>query len=300
MAYRDPYYSSQHQPYSDGPEFNPYNARQQHPTYDQSGYTDEDYPSATQSGEHDPNAGNGREKSRYEEAFPPVLRPPESTGAIRLWRKDHRGPLWMKGGRGKCCLRFCCCTLFTAIFLIIGIVLSLAIWIRPPDITINQAALESENGSTFAVTSDSLDLNLGVNISVANPNYFSVSFKDIKVNLTYPINNMDVGGGEKDNVVFHSHTQLTFDFPLTLSYNLTEDTNEAVLKDLLSKCGITGTKEDITVDYKITLGLKILFVTISPSFSNSFNFECPITAADISSLLEGSGLNITSITGIST
>ncbi|THH10714.1 hypothetical protein EW145_g1160 [Phellinidium pouzarii] len=259
MSYSDPYYSSQpaqnfqaHRPYTDAPDYDPYNTHQQHPTYDQSGYADEDYAGATHAGDHVPGATNGREKSTYEDAFPPALRPPESTGAIRLWRKDQRSGLWNKGGRGKCCLRFCCCTLFIAVFLIISIVLTLAVWIRPPDITINQVGLTAANGSTFQVTSDSLNLNLGVNISVDNPNYFSVTFRDIKVNLTYPIDNMGVGGGEKDNVVFHSHTQTTFNFPFTLTYNLADDTNQDVLKDLLNKCGITGTKQDITVDYKIT------------------------------------------------
>lgn len=71
--------------------------------------------------------------------------------------------------------------------------------------------------------------------------------------MTYPTNNLDLGGGEKDDIVFHSHTQTTFDFPFTLDYKLADDTNQTVLKDLLSKCGITGTKEDITVDYKLTV-----------------------------------------------
>ena len=64
---------------------------------------------------------------------------------------------------------------------------------------------------------------------------------------------MDLGGGEKDDITFHSHTQTTFNFPFTLEYNLTEDSNQTVLKDLLSKCGITGTQQDIDIDYKITV-----------------------------------------------
>ncbi|KAH8116849.1 hypothetical protein DFH11DRAFT_1823854 [Phellopilus nigrolimitatus] len=315
MSFRDPYYPSQpaahyggQQPYSDAPDYDPYGARpQQHPTYDQSGYADDEgYPT----GGNDNGAGAAREKSRYEDApFPPALRPPKcvsfffvncafrETGAIRLWRKDHHGQLWTKGGRGKCVMRFCCCTLLIALFLIISIILSLGIWIRPPDITVNNVGF-NQTGSAFQVTSSSLNLNLAVNISVDNPNYFAVSFKEIKVDLTYPIDNMDVGGGEKDNIDFHAHTQTTFYFPFTLTYNEAADTDKKVLMDLLTKCGITGgTKEDITVDYKITLGLKILFVTVSPSFSNTFNFACPVTASDLSSLLKGSGIDITGITG---
>lgn len=110
MAYRDPYYSSTNdpyysqappqqpphfqQPYSD--EFDPYNARQVHPTYDQSGYTDEEgFPNAgprnaalNAAGEDSTGAGHAREKSTYEEQFPPVLRPPKCVyvGVHLTWR----------------------------------------------------------------------------------------------------------------------------------------------------------------------------------------------------------------------
>ncbi|OCB89809.1 hypothetical protein A7U60_g2990 [Sanghuangporus baumii] len=368
MSYQDPYYAPQHaRPYTDAPvDYDPYNTRQQHPTYDQSGYQDDDAYRNTGFGGDD-GVGHTREKSRYEETFPPVFRPPKSTGAIRIWRKDNRGPLWTKGGRGKCCLRFFCCSvlifLFLLIgiilslgiggrgkcclrffccsvliflFLLIGIILSLGIWIRPPDITINEVGLNSTGGSAAQFTSSSLSINFAVNISVENPNYFDVDFKKIKANLTYPLNDMDLGGGEKDGITFKSHTQTTFNFPFTLTYDLEsdsnqvvlkdllskcgftgtkeditvdykitvrrlfllgfedDDSNQVVLKDLLSKCGFTGTKEDITVDYKITLGIKIIVITISPTFSSSFSFECP--TSDIESFLESSGIDISSIT----
>ncbi|KAL5529714.1 hypothetical protein ACEPAG_5699 [Sanghuangporus baumii] len=296
MSYQDPYYAPQHtRPYADAPvDYDPYNTRQQHPTYDQSGYQDDDAYRNTGFGGDD-GVGHSREKSRYEETFPPVFRPPKSTGAIRIWRKDNRGPLWTRGGRGKCCLRFFCCTVLIFLFLLIGIILSLGIWIRPPDVTINQVGLNSTGGSAAQVTSSSLNINFAVNISVDNPNYFDVDFKRIKADLKYPLNSMDLGGGEKDGITFKSHTQTTFNFPFTLTYNLQSDSNQVVLRDLLSKCGFTGTKQDITVDYEITLGIKIIAITVSPTFSSTFSFDCP--TSDIESFLQGSGIDISSITG---
>ena len=64
---------------------------------------------------------------------------------------------------------------------------------------------------------------------------------------------MELGGGEKKDIDFKSDTQTTFYFPFTLTYNLQQDANRVVLNDLLSKCGFTGTKQGITVDYKITV-----------------------------------------------
>lgn len=90
MAYNDPYYSQQHQQYppqpnySDGPEFDPYNQHQRHPTYDQSGYgyTDDDGGFPRQHANPDENdfvnndmgvgAERPREKGQYDEpGFPP-------------------------------------------------------------------------------------------------------------------------------------------------------------------------------------------------------------------------------------
>ncbi len=70
--------------------------------------------------------------------------------------------------------------------------------------------------------------------------------------LTYPINNLDVGGGQKNNIVFKSHTETTFNFPFTLTYNEQDDPNKTVLQDILSRCGITGQKRDLDINYKIT------------------------------------------------
>jgi hypothetical protein len=72
---------------------------------------------------------------------------------------------------------------------------------------------------------------------------------------------MDLGGGQKDNIKFRSNTETTFNFPFELDYKTSEDTNMVVLQDLLSKCGITGgTKQDITVDYKITVSVELASV----------------------------------------
>lgn len=83
MSYRDPYYDSQHyqQPYSDNvPEFDPYNNRGAYPTYDQSGYADDEgYPKTNANAkEADLSAGHPMEKGGYESAgLPPVSRPPQ-------------------------------------------------------------------------------------------------------------------------------------------------------------------------------------------------------------------------------
>ncbi|TDL24861.1 hypothetical protein BD410DRAFT_744548, partial [Rickenella mellea] len=282
MAQRDQYYNTNpsqqyHTQYTDTAEYDPYNNHQPQ-SYDTSVFEDEEsYPKRTAADT------SGKERSTYQEPpFPTAfVRPIKSSGDLRTWRRDHHGNLWTAGSRGSCIGRFCCCSLLIALFLIVSIVLTLIVWVRPPNIAINDVGLPS-SGSAFQVTTTSLNLNLGVNISVDNPNYFAVAFSKIKADLTYPINNTAIGGGEKDDITFGSHTDTTFAFPFTVTYTVANDPNKAVLTDLLTKCGIIGgVKSDISVKYKITLGIKVLFATISPSFSNSFQFACPFSASDV-------------------
>jgi len=43
---------------------------------------------------------------------------------LRLWRsEEHRGAM-LKGGRAKCCGRWCCCLIIIVILLFVGIVAS--------------------------------------------------------------------------------------------------------------------------------------------------------------------------------
>ncbi|KAF8586508.1 hypothetical protein K439DRAFT_1408619 [Ramaria rubella] len=223
----------------------------------------------------DPVAPGGKE-------FDPFEPPPKSTGDLRMWRHDQNGNLWIKGGRGRCIGRFCCCTIMIAILLLVSIVLTLAIFLRPPDIQFNGVS-PSTSGSSVQATNNDLKVNLGIGISVRNPNFFSVAFKSITANLTYPINNTAIGGGEESNVVFPSNSLTTFTFPFTIEYSQASDPQGAILTDIATKCGFLpgAAKQQLSVGYDLKLAIRILFVTIAPPISGTFNFDCPFTLDDI-------------------
>jgi len=291
MASRDPYaeqYGRANQ-YNDGPQYNdPYTGnRQPHPTYDQEGY--EPYAGAAYRDEPQmenttfpPNASL---KETSEFVISPIEKP---LGGLKNYRYQTQGALWTRGGRGRCIGRFCCCTLLIASFLIISIVLALLLWVRPPNITVGAVSAPTSS-SSIQVTSGGVNINLGVNISVNNPNYFAVSFNKIQADIFYPINNTDIGGGNATDITFHTHSQTNFTFPFMIAYQKSLDPNNLILVDIATKCGfIGGSRTQIKVNYKITLGLKVLFITVSPVVSNSLSFDCPLSQSDISSL--GAGL----------
>ncbi|KAG6335587.1 hypothetical protein ID866_3503 [Astraeus odoratus] len=310
MAYRDPF-TEQHghdQRHNEAPPFDPYSNSQPHEAYDQSGYDPyapsayRDYPATQQpvnagATEYAKKEGNEYNSGGFALAntgrsvyLSPYL-PYRSfylhsrSQNFRRWRYEHHGgSLWTKGSRGRCIGRFCCCTLMSALFLIISILLALFLWIRPPNVIVGSVWAPSTG--EIQVGTNSVQLNLAINITANNPNYFSVSFPSIKANIYYPINNTYIGGGNQSDVTFPSHTNKTITFPFSIEYTTTMPSSSQIFADLATKCGLNGgTKSDITVDYDITLDLRVLFFTISPTISNSASFLCPLSSDDLSGIL---------------
>ncbi|KAF9454667.1 hypothetical protein P691DRAFT_806832 [Macrolepiota fuliginosa MF-IS2] len=282
--YTDPYYTganhyqnnnagpgySQNQYTDNNLEYNPY-TRPSHPTYDQSGYgagvheeptyTDEPtYPpqrQATHRSQHNRSGILDQGKENYQPGadFSGVSPRKKTASAMRRYRYDHQGALWTRGGKGRCFGRFCCCTIMTVVFLVLSIALALALWVRPPGIIIGNVTPVSQGGSQIVPQDTgnnfSIAINLSVNITVNNPNYFSVNFKQVKAELFYPINNTPIGGGLSNNVVFPSNTQTEWTFPFDVEYKTANDPGAKVLADLINKCG--ANKQNLQIDYKITV-----------------------------------------------
>jgi len=168
------------------------------------------------------------------------------------------------------------------LFLIISIILSLALWVRPPNVTIADPV---QNGTqSFTFQNGELAFNLGVNITVDNPNYFGVGLNKVELDLTYPINNYPVGGGVKQNINIRSNAQTNFTFPFSLNYNVSDSSGTTVLTDIVAKC---SANQDLTVKYNLKLSLRIIIISISPTISNSFTFACPVDANELQKILNG-------------
>ncbi|ETW86066.1 hypothetical protein HETIRDRAFT_438587 [Heterobasidion irregulare TC 32-1] len=303
-TYRDPYagQASQHQQqYQDGPEYNLYNTHQPHGTYDNGGYDDgyRDEPAIISANQSQERLDRNKEGNGFEEDYGTPIPRARTSRNLRAWRYENRGQMWTKGGRGRCIGRFCCCTLLVAVFLIISIILSLALWIRPPSVNIGDVQAPS-NGSTLQELDNGLQLNLNVIIGVENPNYFAVDFKSIKAEIFFPINDTLIGSGQANNVNFPSHSNTNFTFPFDIKYTTDIDPSQQIISTIATKC-LSNPQQQLTVSYKITLGLRILLVTIHPTISNNLSFDCPISADEIQSVLKNMGISgLSSILGGST
>ncbi|KZV97008.1 hypothetical protein EXIGLDRAFT_731830 [Exidia glandulosa HHB12029] len=226
-------------------------------------------------------AGVRRSASHWSPTTPMSRNPINEKSDFRSWRKDnYDNSLWTKGGGLYCVGRFCCCTILIAVFLILSIVLTIAVYVRPPDVTFDGIALDTDKGAIDASTPGAFTINLKVSLTVRNPNFFSAGFESITAQAFYPVTGQadtPVGGGNKTNVNFGSDTTSSIDFPLGITYSSDIDPNQAVILDIVDKCGIlTGASpKDLPIKYTLTLKIKILAATISPAFSGNANFPCP-------------------------
>ncbi len=81
-------------------------------------------------------------------------------------------------------------------------------------------------------------------------------------------------------MVLPSDSATNFTFPFQLVYTKSIDPSNAIITDIASKC-IGSPPSDLTIRYKITVGVRVLMVTIAPSISNSLSFACPIDSASL-------------------
>ncbi|KAI0807341.1 hypothetical protein C8Q74DRAFT_1227156 [Fomes fomentarius] len=306
MAYHDPYAGGQYpQQYQDTP-FNPYEVEQQQASrgygqpqgayggYD-SGYGYQDrYQDPTQD-----TTGRTKERSAFDEDPLPAPIGEKTPSNVRRWRTEYQGKMWTKGSRSRCCGRFFCCTIMIFLLFLISIVLSLALWLRPPNIIISKPEPDL---STFAVNGSSISVALPVDISVNNPNYFTIDLYTLDAKVTYPINNTQIGSGHMANIKFQDHTQTNFTFPVTISYDADSDPSGAVITDLARKCGVDPTvaATQVTVSVDIEVGLKIMMVPIKFSVSQSASFACNLGSevSQLQDLLKALGINVGSLAGL--
>jgi hypothetical protein len=95
-------------------------------------------------------------------------------------------------------------------------------------------------------------------LSVTNPNYFDADFTKISAQIFYPISPTNaIGGGSVSNIVFKAHSNTDFMFPFTIDYTTAADPNQAIIKDIVNKCGfVPGTsQQDISVKYSIKVSI---------------------------------------------
>ncbi|KAG1140775.1 hypothetical protein G6F37_008848 [Rhizopus arrhizus] len=188
-----------------------------------------------------------------------------------------------------CCpkwMRWCTCIIFIIIIILAIVIGVLAALFKVPTVTFS--GLEQSPAITHNNNVLNMTFNLG--ITVNNPNFESITFEKIVADAYYPSPyNVKIGGGEIDNVHINSNGITNITFPFSVAVNSTNQAEQGVLMDLVTKCGLDGSaKENINFNYYVYPTVRIIGIPITPTISKSMSIACPLQGDDLTSIL-GSG-----------
>ncbi|GAA6051172.1 hypothetical protein JCM3770_002573 [Rhodotorula araucariae] len=208
---------------------------------------------------------------------------------LRMFRKDEHAGALTRGGRARCCGRVFCCSLILVVLILVGIVAAFFLWVKPPDVGF-EGIEGPESGDQVSVADGGFNLNFRLKINVINPNFFGADFDKIDATAYYPLKpTSEIGGGQMKRVSIKKYSNSTLHFPFAINYTTSYDSDLSVLSDIADKCGFLGTAQSqLTVNYKVKAKVKIIAVSIAPSFSSSTSFDCPLSESDITGFLGGS------------
>ncbi|UZJ54262.1 hypothetical protein CBS101457_003582 [Exobasidium rhododendri] len=200
-----------------------------------------------------------------------------------IWTVDDKRVMARRGVAAKI-FRTLFCVVINAIIVIISIICLVVIFARPPNVGIGSDVAPS--ASSVGVSGSALTLNGSVDFVVSNPNAISATLSELTANIYDTVDTSQViGTGSVSDQKIASQANTTITFPYQIRYDSSKDTNQTILKDLNSKCGLTGgTVQDLDLSLKVSAKLKILSVPIPISFSEDISFACPLTAANLKSL----------------
>ncbi|CEG82124.1 hypothetical protein RMATCC62417_16245 [Rhizopus microsporus] len=176
-----------------------------------------------------------------------------------------------------CCpkwARWCTCIIFIIIVILAIVVGVLAALFKVP--TVQFTGLQQPPTRSF--DNNVLNMTFSIGITVNNPNFESITFEKIVADAYYPSPyNVKVGGGQVDNVHINSNGITNITFPFNVAVNSTNQAEQGVLMDLLTKCGLDGSaKQNINFNYYIYPTVRIIGIPITPTISKSMSLPCPL------------------------
>ncbi|KAF8939539.1 hypothetical protein EDD21DRAFT_366751 [Dissophora ornata] len=194
------------------------------------------------------------------------------------------------------CGRVTCCICLLLLLIIIALAIVIVTMFKMP--TVNYLGTQGDPQFAFNQGNTTLAITLVANIEVNNPNPIGFNFESIVATAYYPNYTPSIGGGNLTNVDFPKKSNTTIHFPIAASYSGSENPGYTVIKDIFTKCGLTGsTATDLTINYDLTLSIKIIGIKISPTIKNQHvSLPCPANITDIANNIPG---GLTSLLGSS-
>ncbi|TIA92727.1 hypothetical protein E3P99_00516 [Wallemia hederae] len=194
---------------------------------------------------------------------------------VKSYRKREHGG-FKRGSVIGLIFRWLFCVLILGISIVIGILATIVLYIKPPNLAF-LGVQEPNNGSTISAVNNALNVNFDLEIKVDNPNTFGATFNELYAQLFWGGTDTAIGYGRVQDVDIASQNSTTFRYPFHIVYQASYDPNKEVLSGLLNSCGLVdpNNRPPINIDYDLDINIKALSINVKQTISNSMSVTCP-------------------------
>lgn len=187
----------------------------------------------------------------------------------------------------RCCL--CCpcyvCVIITVIILVAIGLLAYFLWPDMPDVDIGEVKLNSKSNDpvrytlpSFTDGSGGLEIDLGIDVSVNNPNSFDLNISSLDIQVFLSDNSVDktlIGTGKINDLSFKKKEVTKIEIPITIGYYVDSVLTDPVISYLLTKC---ATQTNINIEYTVGVGIKFIKLFYTPKYTGTNKFKCPLNS----------------------
>ncbi|KAJ1646134.1 hypothetical protein IWQ61_010235 [Dispira simplex] len=183
--------------------------------------------------------------------------------------------------RRCCCCSLCCCCIITVVVVLVLVAVGLLLFFllaRMPTVDVIGVQPPADGRLLFSTQGSNLVFNFDIRFDVSNLNYLTLQVNQLQGTGYWPsLPDVPMGNGTLRDVTIEKQATTTIDFPVTLTYDPDKDPQRKVLAELADKCGFTGTRSQLTVDYEVKIYFKLIgSIQVTPAVRNSASFDCPI------------------------
>lgn len=196
-------------------------------------------------------------------------------------RAFQRQPWWAK------LLRVAAFIFFFGLIVALSVVMLIAIFLRPPNIGLQSLDFPN-SASQVEIQDQSFAVNASLTAVIANPNYISARIKNLTAVPYDPsVRSMPLGNCNVPHKTIEARKNTTLTIPCRLSYNVQDDSNLSVIKDVVNRCGLVqgSSKQNLQILFDSHVTIQFLAFNIPISISPTVSTECPVTRKEVKQAL---------------
>ncbi|WFC97344.1 hypothetical protein MYAM1_000054 [Malassezia yamatoensis] len=237
------------------------------------------FDTSTQQHHSEPNDAYYRDPMYAEQGMP-------RKSSRGIWSYDdrrafQRQPWWLK------LLRILAFILLFGLIVALSVVMLIVLFIRPPNIGLQGLSLPN-SASQIQIQQESFTVNASLNAVVSNPNYISAEINNLTA-IAYDSNARitSIGNCSVPHRTIQAQSNTNVTVPCELNYNLQQDKNLTIIRDLINRCGLlqSSTKQSLQILLDTHLSIRVLAFHIPISVSPTVSVDCPITKQEVKQLL---------------